>query len=147
MFALGIVLLVIATGLIVGEFFTGSGLLFGGGLVALIVGLVLLFTGGSSTLQVNWWAVSLVIILVLGFLVLAVLRIINTYHRQPATGKEELKGKTAEVRELLNPEGTVFYQGELWAAVSDSGRIEPGEEVIINKVEGLKLRVIKKTKE
>jgi len=44
----------------------------------------------------------------------------------------------------MDPRGTVLIQGEHWVAISDKGRIEPGEEVIITKVEGLKLRVMKK---
>ena len=49
---------------------------------------------------------------------------------------------TGDVHAL--PEGTVFFQGEYWNAVSRSGRIEPGEEVVIEQIEGLKLYVIKK---
>ncbi|GAH14180.1 unnamed protein product, partial [marine sediment metagenome] len=35
-------------------------------------------------------------------------------------------------------------QGERWTAISETGRVEPEEEVIITKVDGLKLYVIKK---
>jgi membrane protein implicated in regulation of membrane protease activity len=38
----------------------------------------------------------------------------------------------------------VFVEGELWTATSEAGRIEAGEEVIVTKVEGLKLKVNKK---
>jgi len=51
------------------------------------------------------------------------------------TGEEDLIGKTAIVKERLSPEGTAFYQGELWTAISNSGDVEPGEEVTIDKVE------------
>jgi membrane-bound ClpP family serine protease len=50
---LGIILIIIAVGLIVGEFFTGSGLLAAGGIAALIAGLVVLTTSGSVLVQVN----------------------------------------------------------------------------------------------
>jgi membrane-bound serine protease (ClpP class) len=95
----------------------------------------------------DWTLLIIVIILAVAAIVYIVLRVIDTYHRQAATGKEDLAGKIAVVREELNPEGTVFYQGDLWTAISISGRIEPGEEVIISKVEGLKLIVTKKVKE
>ena len=58
----------------------------------------------------------------------------------------DLKGKTAIVKETLNPKGTVFYQGELWNAESKSGKIETGEEVIIENVDGLMLNVVRKQK-
>jgi membrane-bound serine protease (ClpP class) len=94
--------------------------------------------------QVDWWLITIIIVLVAAFLVFVVFRIIHTYHSQVTTGKEVLKGKIALVKETLDPEGTVIYQGELWTAVSSSGRIEPEEEVTITKVNGLKLLVTKK---
>jgi membrane-bound serine protease (ClpP class) len=96
---------------------------------------------------IEGWLIAVVIILVGGFIIFAVFRIVDSYRKQATTGKEDLKGKTVEVKETLNPEGTIFYEGELWRAVSDSGTIEAGEEVVITKVEGLKLTVTKKTKE
>ena len=59
----------------------------------------------------------------------------------------ELIGKTAIVRVALNPEGTIFFKGERWAAISEEDEaIKPGEEVIINKLDGLTLYVTKKNK-
>ena len=95
----------------------------------------------------NWWPIIVVIILVVAFIVFAVLRTIDAHRRQATTGKEELRGKAAVVKETIDPEGIVIYEGELWTAVSNSGRIEAGEEVTINKVKGLKLIVAKKAKE
>jgi membrane-bound ClpP family serine protease len=48
------------------------------------------------------------------------------------------------VKETLDPEGTVFFKGERWAAILDKGQAELGEEVIITEVDGLMLRVTKK---
>jgi membrane-bound serine protease (ClpP class) len=144
----GVLMILLAFGLFIAEFFTpGFGLLFGGGIVSMIIGSLILFQGGSPLFKVDWWLIALVIIIVAGFVAFAVFKIVNTYHRQAATGKEELKGKTAIVREALDPSGRVFYQGELWTAVSDSGKILPGEEVVITRVDGLRLSVTKKVKE
>ena len=63
---------------------------------------------------------------------------------QAVTGREELVGKRAVVKVALNPEGTVFFKGERWTAISNTGRVEPEETVIITKVDGLTLHVIKK---
>jgi membrane-bound serine protease (ClpP class) len=95
----------------------------------------------------DWWIIAVIIVLVIAFLIFAVLRIMASYRQQATTGKEDLIGKTAEVKEALNPEGTILYQGDLWNAISESGRIESGEEVIITKVDGLRLSVTKKAKE
>jgi len=55
-------------------------------------------------------------------------------------------GKIAIAKTPLDPTGTVLTQGELWTAASEGGRVAPGEEVIITKVEELKLWVAKKSK-
>ena len=95
----------------------------------------------------NWVLFSIILAIVMALIIFIILRILDTYQHQVTTGEEDLKGKTAVVKETLNPQGTVFYQGDLWTAISNSGPLEPGEEVIISKVEGLKLIVTKKVKE
>jgi membrane-bound serine protease (ClpP class) len=56
-------------------------------------------------------------------------------------------GKEAVAQTTLDPKGTVLAEGELWTAIAEDSKIEPGEEVTIIKVEGLKLWVTKKSKE
>jgi len=144
----GVLLIILAFGLFIAEFFTsGFGLLFGGGLVALIIGSLILFQGGAPVFQIDWWAIFAVIIIVAAFVAFAAFKVAGTHRRQASTGREDLIGKKAVVRQALGPEGTVFYKGELWSAVSESGTISPGEEVIITGVDGLTLTVIKKEKE
>ncbi len=146
MVPLGIVLIVLGVAFIISEFFTGSGLLMGIGIVSTIAGLALLIFGRSAAFQVNWLLVTIIGIIVVGILAFIIWRIKRTYHRQVATGKEDLKGKTAIVKEQLNPEGTVLVQGELWTAVSGSGKIKSGEEVIVTGIDRLRLSVVKKEK-
>jgi membrane-bound ClpP family serine protease len=98
-------------------------------------------------MRVDSGLIALLVIIIAGFIVFAVWRIVLVHRRQATTGREELKGKTAVVREVLDPEGTVFLEGERWNAVSESGSIASGEEVVITKVDGLKLYVTKKDKE
>ncbi len=94
--------------------------------------------------RIDPWLIAIVVIGLIAFLVLSIIFGIRAHRRQVAAGKEELIGKTAEAFTVMEPKGIVFIQGERWVAISDKGRIEPGEEVIITKVEGLKLRVTKK---
>ncbi|MBA7651127.1 hypothetical protein ES703_58942 [subsurface metagenome] len=95
-------------------------------------------------LQVDWWLVAIAIICVIAFVAVTINWGIRAHQRQISAGREELIGKTAEVKVALEPKGVVFIQGEQWTAVSEAGRVEPGEEVIISKVDGLKLYVTKK---
>jgi membrane-bound ClpP family serine protease len=141
----GILLILAAVAAFIGEFFTGGiGLLFAAGLVSLVVGVILISEGGLIVFHVDPWVLAVVIIVIGGFVALSVNRIVHTYHRQATTGKEDAMGKKALVKKALDLEGVVLFEGELWTAESESGRIEPGEEAIVTKVEGLKLWVKKK---
>ena len=99
---------------------------------------------GDFILEIGLWVIILVIICAIAFLAVTIIWGIRAHRLQVAAGKEDLVGKLAEVKVALEPKGIVFIQGEQWAAVSELGRVEPGEEVIITKVDGLKLYVAKK---
>ena len=94
--------------------------------------------------QVNPWLIAIVAIGVAAFLAVAIIWGIRAHRRQASAGREDLIGKTAEVKIALEPKGVVFVEGERWTAISEMGRVEPGEEVIITKVDSLKLWVTKK---
>jgi membrane-bound serine protease (ClpP class) len=95
--------------------------------------------------RVNPWLIAIVTILIASLFGFVVTRIVRAHRRQAATGREELAGKKAVVKVALDPEGTVFFKGERWNAVSEAGdRLEAGEEVLITSVDGLVLHVIKK---
>lgn len=141
----GILLIILAFGLFVAEAFTpGFGVLTGGGVAALVFGSLILFRGGPPEMQIDPGLITTIVVLVVAFVAFAVWRIVKVHRRRATTGREELQGKIVVVKEALEPEGTVFFEGELWHAESESGPIKVGEEVVITRVDGLKLYVIKK---
>jgi membrane-bound serine protease (ClpP class) len=140
----GVLLIILAFGLFIAEVFTASfGVLLAGGIVSLVLGSLILFKGGPL-FRVNPWLIAIVVIIIAGFFVFAIQRVISAHRRQATTGREDLAGKSAVVKKALQPEGMVLFRGELWSAVSESGPVDAGEEVTINRVEGLKLYVSKK---
>ena len=94
--------------------------------------------------QIDSWLIAVVVIGAVAFLAIAIIWGIRAHHHQVSAGREELVGKIAEVKIALEPKGVVFIEGEHWTAISEKGRVEPGEEVTITKVDGLKLWVTKK---
>ena len=142
----GIALILLAVGLFIAEYFTTTfGLLTAGGVISLVAGSLLLFSH-SPGVHVD---TGLVIGVVVGFTAFAVFvigAIIRGQRRRKATGAEGMIGTIAIAKTPLDPAGTVLAQGELWTAASEGGRVAPGEEVTITKVEGLKLWVTKKSK-
>lgn len=142
----GILLMVLAFALFIAEAFTPTfGLLTAGGIASLVVGSLILFTGGPL-FQVNIWLIVLIAVLFAAFLAFVINRIVSAHKVQATTGREELLGKTAVVLTPLKPEGKVLYEGEIWTAVLDQGRAEPKEEVTIKNFHGLKLYVVKNNK-
>lgn len=91
--------------------------------------------------------IIIAIIFAVAFIAFVIYAIITGQRRKLSTGVEEMIGKEAIAQTPLNPKGTVLAEGELWTAIAESSKIEPGEEVIITRVGGLKLWVTKKTKE
>ncbi len=141
----GILLILLAFGLFIGEVLTTTfGLFTAGGITALVLGSLILFPGGDPMFRIDPWLIATVVIIVAVPFAFVMQRVIRAHRRQAKTGREELVGKTAVVKEALEPEGTVFLKGERWTAISEKDRVEPGEAVIITRVEGLTLYVTKK---
>jgi membrane-bound serine protease (ClpP class) len=90
----------------------------------------------------GWIALGCIVAAVVIYFV--VIWTLRTYRNRIAAGREDLIGRMAVVETALEPRGLVLVEGEHWAAVIDKGRAEPEEEVIVTKVDGLKLTVTKK---
>ncbi|TES84247.1 MAG: serine protease [Dehalococcoidia bacterium] len=91
------------------------------------------------------WLIVIFAICVAGILAFVVQRVVRAHQQQVSAGREELVGMTAEVETDLNPKGIVLIEGERWTAILlEKGKVKPGEEVVVTKVDGLKLRVVKK---
>jgi membrane-bound serine protease (ClpP class) len=92
---------------------------------------------------VDLWLVVLIAIAIAAFLAVAITWGIRAHRREILAGREELLGKIAEVKTVMNPKGKVLIQGELWTAILEAGRAVPGDEVVITKVDHLRLSVTK----
>ena len=138
----GLLLILLAFGLFVAEVFTPTfGILTAGGIVSLVTGSLVLFSHSSPAIQVNRGLIAVVTILIAAFIAFIVGAVVRGQRRRVETGAEGLVGKVAVAKTALSPKGKVLVEGELWKAVLENGEVEPGEEVTINKVEGLRLLV------
>jgi membrane-bound serine protease (ClpP class) len=143
----GIALMLLAVGLFIAEYFTTSfGLFTAGGVISLVAGSLILFSH-SPGVEVDRGLIAGVTAGVTAFAIFVIGAIIRGQRRRKATGAEGMIGKTAIAKTPIDPTGTVHAEGELWAAQSEGGKVAPGEQVIITKVEGLRLWVAKKSKE
>jgi membrane-bound ClpP family serine protease len=92
------------------------------------------------------WLIVIIAIVVAALIIFVIQRVVLAHRRRVSAGREELVGRTAEVDIALEPKGVVMVEGERWTAISEKGRVAKGEEVIITRVDGLKLYVAKKEK-
>jgi len=102
---------------------------------------------GNPMFHINRVLIAGVVVVILLFFAFLVRAIVLSRRAQQQTGREAMVGKVAVARTPLDPSGTIFVHGERWEAILDQGRAEPGEEVVITKIEGLKMRVTKKKEE
>jgi len=124
---------------------TTHGVLTLGAIASLIFGTLLFFNSGGpySGPQVNT-ALVFGMAGFVGLLGLYVVTIIVRIRRQRVTtGTEGMIGALAIATTPLLPEGRVDYSGENWSAVLDNPdmSLDPGSEVRIVSVEGLRLHV------
>ena len=141
--AAGIALLVLAVALMVAEaHLCTNGLLCLGGVVALVLGGLLLFNSDEGA-DVSVPVVVITGLLIGGFFVFVTDRVVKARREPVRTGYEELIGRVAEVRSPLAPGGQVWVDGALWGArlADGDGRAAVGDRVRVEAVDGLTLLV------
>ncbi len=139
----GLALILVAFVLFVLELFvTSHGILGIGGVVALVLGGLLLTSGNPPEFQVSKWLIYGLAAGIGAFLLFVVTSIIRV-RRMPAVVTTTLVGRQAVARSPLDPTGMVFLDGEYWSATVEEGRVEPGERVVVTGMHGLTLTVSK----
>ncbi|HBN09340.1 MAG TPA: serine protease [Cyanobacteria bacterium UBA8530] len=141
----GVLLILFAFLLFVAELFVISyGILTIGGIIALVLGGLMLFNSSAPDLAVSYQVIWTVAISVAAFFFFAIGMGLRAHRGKITTGKEGLTERRGEARTDLSPKGLVFLNGELWSAVSESGNIAKGEEIVVESVEDLLLHVKRK---
>jgi len=118
------------------------GLLSLAGVVSIFLGSTMLIDSDDPAMQISqsilYPTLGLTIVFSIGIIVFAT----QTRNLKKQGGAEGMLGETGIVKENLNPHGRVLVHGELWEAECE-GEIMEGEHVIVESVEGLKVRVKK----
>jgi membrane-bound serine protease (ClpP class) len=137
----GLALVALGVGMIIAEFFFPTfGSLGLGGLIAFVVGSLILFDTDVPGMNVTLPLIA-AIATVGGLVVLGIAYIAARSMRRPVvTGVQGMIGDNAEVLQGFTGTGRVRYRGELWNAHSDT-ELSTGQIARIVKVEGLTLWV------
>ena len=137
----GLALVAVGVGMIVAEFFFPTfGSLGLGGLIAFIVGSLILFDSDVPGMNIGLPIIGAVAT-VGGLVIVAMTWLATRSLRRPVvTGAQAMIGETAEVLEAVGGKARIRYGGELWNARS-SAVLQAGQLVRIARVEGLTLWV------
>ena len=144
----GVAFMGLAFILFIAELLTsGIGILGAGAVASFVLGSFMLWGGSPGiSLQVNKWLIGAVSGGVSLFFIFVMQIVWRSQRLAPVSGTAGLLGMTGVARTSLSPEGAVLLNGEIWRArLEGGGSVSEGEEVRVESVEGLTLRVTKKT--
>jgi membrane-bound serine protease (ClpP class) len=141
----GLALVALAIILFIAEIkVTSYGALTIGGIIAMILGSLMLFEAPPPFPGVSLWVVVPSTLLVAAFFVFLVGAVLKTLSQQPYSGREGLLQKVGvALTPIDQKQGKVFVAGERWDAHSDQP-IEQGVDVEIVQLDGMTLFVKKK---
>jgi membrane-bound serine protease (ClpP class) len=118
------------------------GVLTVSGIVAFLLGSLLLsITRNDEVLEVSRVVIFTMTALLGAFFLFIVGSVWRIRDKPPATGTSTIVGGIGTARTILDPDGMVFMQGELWSATSTTGPIEAGSSVRVTGMRGIRLQV------
>ncbi|MFT4580050.1 MAG: membrane-bound serine protease (ClpP class) [Nitrospinales bacterium] len=118
------------------------GLLSLAGVVSVFLGSTMLIDSDDPAMQISQAVLYPTLGLAIAFSIGIIVFATRTRNLKKQGGADGMLGEIGIVKETLNPHGRVLVHGELWEAEC-AGEIVEGEHVIVESVEGLKVRVKK----
>ena len=95
-------------------------------------------------ISLPWWGILLILVAFVIYSYIMYLIGHPTVLYEPVTAPESIVGSEGVVEADLAPEGYVRVRGELWKAACEDGNPGRGEEVVVTRLDGMKLTVKKK---
>jgi membrane-bound serine protease (ClpP class) len=133
----GIALILLAVALFVSEFFVpGFGLLTGSGVVALILGSIMLMDTDVPFMRISWTVLVPMSGFAVAMGVMAAVMAVRAQRRHPVSGEQGMIGARVTLETPLAPEGRIFLAGETWRARAP-GPVPAGSQVQVVGFEGL----------
>jgi membrane-bound serine protease (ClpP class) len=137
----GLALIGLGLALMVAEMLVPSfGALGIGGIVAFVVGSIMLMDTDAPGFGISWQVVGGVSLAAASLLLLLMWTLARSQRRPVVTGQEEMIGSRARVVDWQGCDGRVHVHGETWHARGPTG-LAPGQEVRITAIEGLTIEV------
>jgi membrane-bound serine protease (ClpP class) len=124
-------------------FAASHGILTTGGVIAFVLGSLLLFNvpEAGPFLNLSLSVIAGVSIALAAFFAFIVGALVRARRWKVKTGREGLVGQVGYARTALDPDGMILLDGELWQATSEDGAVQPGEPVEVLRLERLRVFV------
>jgi membrane-bound serine protease (ClpP class) len=119
------------------------GVLTIGGVVAMVLGSMMLYDAPESGFRISWLVIAPAVGATAALFAWVVSAGLRALYRPPSTGDGGMIGSTGVASMALAPEGQILVEGELWGAVADDGPVAAGERVRVTGRDGLTLRVVR----
>lgn len=119
----------------------GFGLLALGGVIASVLGVLILFQQPLGGLSVSWSVLAGTLAGLLGLTAAAAYAAYRALGRPVATGADAMIGAEGKALGALAMSGKVLIHGEIWEADSLSGELGEGAEIVVVAVADLRLKV------
>jgi len=140
----GLALLILGIGLMTAEAFAPSfGVLGLGGIVAFMIGSIMLMDTDLPGYQIALPVIFAVALFSAGLLVFALGLVLKARRQVVVTGVQHLLGATAEVERVTNQQPLVRLDGELWQ-VQTAEPLVAGDQVLVEAIDGITLVVRKR---
>jgi membrane-bound serine protease (ClpP class) len=137
----GLALLLLGIGLLIAEHFVaGFGVLGFGGIVAFVIGSVMLIEPDAMGYRIPWPLIAVTTLASATLILVALGLVVRARRRPVVSGREELTGATGEVVEAGAGGSFARIHGELWK-VRAGVQLARGDRVRVVAVEGLVLAV------
>jgi len=137
----GLALIVLGIGFIVAELFIASyGALGIGGVIAFVLGSVMLIETDVPGYDIPWALIGLVAALTAAFFLFVIGMAVQARRRPVVSGREELIGAPGQMIEHANGQWWARVHGEVWR-VQSRVELRPGQQVRVKRMDGLVLEV------
>lgn len=118
------------------------GMLAVGGVVAMVMGSLMLFPSPEPYLRLSLEVIALTVGVVALFFTVVIVKVVKAHREPPITGAEGMIGTAGVAETDLAPDGKVVVHGEYWNATS-AEPVRKGERVRVVGVTGLRVSVKK----
>jgi membrane-bound serine protease (ClpP class) len=137
----GLALIVLGVGFMVGELFvTSYGALGIGGVIAFVLGSVMLIETDVPGYDLPWSLIAVLAVASAAFFVVVIGMALQARRRPVVTGREELIGARGEIIEHADGQWWARVHGEMWKVRGET-QLQRGQRVRVKRIYGLLLEV------